>query len=88
MMKRKILILCMFILSLSLMGCLNPFAKVGEKAARENRKNVDYLSEKLTGYYKKDLEKEVLNQDDFNDRMIPITEAQLLAEKMEASYKK
>lgn len=83
---RKILFIS--ILCLSLTGCLNPFAKVGEKAARENRKNVEYLSKKLTKYYKKDLDNKILNQDDFNDRMVPITEAQKLAEKMEASFKK
>lgn len=81
-------ILCTFVLCLSVTGCLNPFAKVGEKAARENRKNVEYLSEKLTGYYKKDLEAKVLKQDDFDDRMIPVTEAKSLAKKMEEAFKK
>ncbi len=89
-------ILLAFVLCLSLTGCLNPFAKVGQNAAKENRKNVDYMAEKLTkyyekeltGYYKKDPAKKVLTQDDFNDRMVPVKEAKTLAQKMEEAFKK
>ena len=76
------------LMCLVFMGCASPFAKVGEKAVTENRKNVEYLSEKLTGYYQKDLDKKILNQDDFNDRMVPVNEAKRLAKKIEESVKK
>jgi hypothetical protein len=79
--------LCLGLL-VALTGCLNPFAKVGEKSAIENQKNVDYLAVKLEGYYKKDLAKKVLTEDDFKDRMVPLNEAKGLAKRMTEAFKK
>jgi len=68
----------------ALMGC-NPYAKLGEKTLTENRKNVEYLAEKLNKYYVKDTR---LNDQDRKDRKVPLDKAISLAKKMEAQFKK
>ena len=74
-------ILLGLILCFALMGC-NPFVKVGNKLAVENKKNVVYLSGKLSAYYQKDLAASVLTPDDVKDRMVAIDQAKSVANKI------
>ena len=69
------------ILCFALTGC-NPFVKVGNKLAVENKKNVEYLSSKLSGYYQKDLTANVLTADDVKDRMVAVDQAKSVANKI------
>lgn len=77
-MAKTVLILATFLL---LVGC-NPFLKVGKKLAVENRKNVEYLSDKLSAYYQKDLKAKILKKDDVKDRMVAIDQAKAVATKI------
>lgn len=84
-MKVKVLAMTLSVLVIffALTGC-NPYAQLGEKTLTENRKNVEYLAEKLTKYYKADSN---LTDDDRKDRAVPVDSAVSLAKKMEAQFK-
>ena len=83
-MKGTATILLVLGIFLLLTGC-NPYAKLGEKTLTENRKNVEYLAEKLNKYYEKDTR---LNANDRKDRKVPLDKAISLAKKMEAQFKR
>lgn len=71
------------LLSVLLIGCTNPLAKVGEKAVRQNSKNWKVLGNRQIKYIEGDSR---LNADDKEDRKLAITKAQDLAKKMEVQF--
>lgn len=78
-MKRLILIALVVLL---LPAC-NPLSKLGEKAVKQNRTNVEYLGKQLTKYLDND---EHADQDVVKDKKLAIEKSVSLAKKMEKQF--
>ena len=81
-MKRKILIL--IISAGLLLPACNPLSKLGERAVKQNRVNVEYLGKQLNRYLDKDT---AADKDVVKDKKLAIESAISLAKKLETQVK-
>lgn len=80
-MRRTALILIALVVLL-LPAC-NPLSKLGEKAVKQNRTNVEYLGKQLTKYLNKDA---AADRDVIEDKKLAIERSVSLAQKMEKQF--